>query len=501
MNGACEALGDDEGDLTLVDLLLAQGSRPAQDALRKKVADEPLLALEMAETVALLEQFRQLRVEPSARLAVRLADVVRRAERRLPPPRTPLWRPLLALAAAAAVTFAALWLWVPRDDEGRRNLQANSDLFDVRRPAAPEGAATDGAERAPRIRESSEVAWESMVEVMRQRLDMEPSRRLSDALTSGLQAQRDPLGSWLDPRNALVMLRLDHELRASAELRRRAMRSQGGMEAADVRVQELADEIATELVAAIDGGTATLDEVALAVRALLAAGSAAPARAAAVEAGSDWLVSRLPHYSDANLVAALTPLVEVAAVRGTNNDLVARHGVRLVAEFLRQDGKWGRLPELLTGRIAAATLAEAGRLLRLLPGMGVDATRCGIVRQLVLGRLQERRDAGEDGPDLLVAMVYGCGDLMREAERDEVEHQLSRWKPVRLAPDFVTVQQYAWAIEPGRLGFTRLQRELRRLAVLPTPASLDDQAAFCLSLATNYAAFHNPVLLPSSAGE
>ncbi|MEO6597605.1 MAG: hypothetical protein ABIP94_22910 [Planctomycetota bacterium] len=521
---------DDATHLTLVDLLLAQGSPSAQAALREKVANEPQLALEMAETVALIEQFRQLRVEPSAQFAGQLADIVHRAERRISEPRASWWKPALAMAAAAALTFAALWQWGPRGGEKRQTESVRASAFELQR-ASGAGAAgatessavaalefpTQSPRVAPRVaptvatqtvaippsrivQESAEVAWQSMVEVMRNRLDMEPSPRLSEALNSRLQAPRDSLGSWLDPRNALVLLRLDHELRASAELRRRAMRNQGGMEAADARVQELADQIAAELVAVTGTDGASVGEVALAVRAQIAAGSSSAARAAAVAAGSEWLATRLPTYSDANLVAALASLVEVAAVQGTYTDLVAAHGERLVAEVLRAEDAWKRRrPALLTGRIDAATLGCAGRLLRLLPGLGTDAARCGLVRQLVLGRLQERRDAGEDGPDVLVAMVYGCCDLMPEAERDEVERQLSRWKPVRLVPDFVTVQQYAWAIEPGRLGFTRLQRELRRLSILPAPTALDERAAFCLSLATNYAAFHDQ--LPFSIGD
>jgi hypothetical protein len=58
-----------------------------------------------------------------------------------------------------------------------------------------------------------------------------------------------------------------------------------------------------------------------------------------------------------------------------------------------------------------------------------------------------------------------------------------------LAPDFATVQQIAWSRTPGSRGYTRLQREIRQLAVLAAPENVADRAAFCMCLATNYAAY------------
>ena len=47
---------------------------------------------------------------------------------------------------------------------------------------------------------------------------------------------------------------------------------------------------------------------------------------------------------------------------------------------------------------------------------------------------------------------------------------------------------------PGSRGHTRIQRELRQLAVMPAPTALQDRAAFCLCLATNYAGFVSGML-------
>ena len=120
---------------------------------------------------------------------------------------------------------------------------------------------------------------------------------------------------------------------------------------------------------------------------------------------------------------------------------------------------------------------------------GVDAPRCALVRNLVLGQLRDLRDQGQERPEVLAAMLYGLGDLLQEGERERVLHSLRRWKLTRLAPDFVTVQQLAWARRPGELGFTRLQGELRQLGVLAAPTSLLERAAFCLCLSTNFAGY------------
>ena len=101
--------GAPDGRLQPIDLLLQQGSADELAALRQRVADDPLLALEVADTVALVESFRQVEVTPSARYAAGLQDLVRRAELRLSPRRsTPRARDLLWVAAAAVLTWGAL---------------------------------------------------------------------------------------------------------------------------------------------------------------------------------------------------------------------------------------------------------------------------------------------------------------------------------------------------------------------------------------------------------
>jgi hypothetical protein len=407
------------------------------------------------------------------------------------------------------MTFAGLFHWDPLARRSNRRTIAD-ELVLVAPPSPPANSAAqrnaDGAGQSraePAERAAGTAAWLPSIVEMRRWLMQEPSQRLCEALEVGLQPSPDPLSVWLEPRNALARLRVDHERYATAAVRRQALRAGGGLVAADARVQTLADQIAAELAVTLASKTARPDlgEMAMALRALVAAGPGNNVRSGALELGGDWLAAQLPAHTGASLLTALAALVEVAAVNGAHADQVALHGERLVHDVLSADEQnWGRQrPELLSPHVPAATIGDGGRLLRLLPGFGVEVDRCALVRQLMLGQLRERADRKQDGPEVVAAMVFGSADLLAPSERDEREMQLRRWHPARLVPDFLTVHQLAWSIEPGRPGFTRMQRDLRQLAVLSEPQPLRDRAAFCLCLATNYAAFRgSPRATPSA---
>jgi len=484
-----------------IDLLLGQGSAEELASMRLRVGAEPHLAIEVAETVALLEQLRQCRVEPSALYAAKLADVVRRAERRLQPVPTTTWRTWVIAAAAAGIAFAVLAWTDPLSLRGPR-------ISEIVRSTTPAPVVEPSIDEALVVqsevaRTPAEIEVLESLQAMRQRFELESASRLTAALDKALQPAVDPLGNWIRPRNTLALLRLDHELRARDDVRRRAMLVEAGGVLADVRVQELADSIADELRATLPGRSPVeLGDVAFAVRALIAAGAAAPRRAKALEVGGDWLAARLPGSRGATLATALAALIEVAAVTGSHVELVTEAGQRLVDEVLQADAEtWGRRrPDLLTAHVPAATIGDAGRMLAVLPGLGIAAERCTIVRQLLLGQLRERTDL-VDGPEVFAAIVFGFGDLLAEPEHAELVRQLRRWKPALLAPDFATVHQIAWGLEPGRIGFTRLQRELRQLTVLQAPERLFDRAALCMSLATNYAAHRDVSLLRFASGD
>lgn len=471
-----------------IDVLLGEGEPQALAGWRQRIASDPEAMLDMADTVALIEGLRQLRTDASAGLCGRLGAVVQRSERRVPPivpgdRSGPWWA-----AAAAAATLALLSLVDPLGQRARSTGDTGNALPVTPQPV-PAGPSAASEARA--------VAWQSAVEQMRARLGLLPSDNLREAFEAGLDDRRDELGRWLDPRNALVMMRLDHELRANALVRREAARRQGGLPDADERVQQLADAIAEQLPGHLLLSRAEdVPAVGRAVRALIAAGPRRGLRDAALRSGGDWLSRRAPAATGMELVTVLAALVETAAVTGDHVDVAAQHGLRLLDEVLQPDDhNWSRrLPDLLGPRVSAAVLADAGRLFAFLPGLGANAERCGIVRRLLLGRLRDRRDAGEDSPELVAAMLFGSADLLAEAERDALELRLRRWQPGCVAPDYCTVHLLAWALEPGRRGFTRWQAELRLLAVKPDPEALNDRAAFCLCLATNYAAFRDGLL-------
>lgn len=501
-----------------IDLLLNQGSADEVAAMRNEVANDPMLALDLADTVAVIEQFRHVRTEASPEFAGKLQNVAVHAERFYRShylPKAPMWHMPAVMSVAAAATFFLLWCF----DAGRLLQDSRSDevasvnaLTDVG-DLVTLGSDVNDYEHAL-VQEvpitPEQASWEQTVQEITRRLDRETTDHMRDAFRAGIADASDPLTQWIDPSNTLTLLRLEHELRANAEVRAEALRNRGSLEEVDDRVQELADDIAVSLMQMVTGrAPATtvdlvadrqeLSEIAMGVRALIAAGPAAN-RAAALRHSGDWLARRLPNLQGERLVIALSGLLELAAINGQHFDEVSVHGQRLVEEVLKPDEeRWRRsLPDLVTSRVAAGSIGEAGRILSRLPAFGLDPAPCKLVRLLLLGQLRERRSLNEDRPEVLAAMLYGCGDLLASEsnERERVRWALRRWKPRRLAPDFATVQQIAWAQTPGSRGYTRLQGELRQLAVLPTPAELRNCAAFCLCLATDFAG-HVGDLLPA----
>jgi len=471
-----------------IDLLLHEGNSEELRSFRERVAEEPMLAFDLADTVTLVERLRTVRTEPNAEFAGKLADVVRRAERRMELARPRQRAPWLLAAAVAVVSFlVAAW----------------SDPLSLREREDTVTAEIETIEAVPAVIEpvlptAAELAHSDALVAMRRRFEAENATQLSEALESAVLAERDvrrdQLSGWLNPRNALAVLHLDHELRGRVEVRLRALRSEGAMLAADQRAQSLADSIAARLSAGLssaDPDSIPHAELALALRALVAVGASTDARRAALGAGTARLAIRLPMLVGEELVQALAALVETAAVEGLPIRGLAAAGRGLVDEImLADDETWTRRrPDLLTSRVSTTTLGDAGRTLALLPAFGCATDRCEFVRRLLLGKLRERRGGEQDQPEVLAAMLYGYADLLdSEQERDSLVRQLRRWKPVRLAPDFATVHQIAWGVEPGRSGFTRLQRDLRQLVILRAPEELGRRAALCMCLATNYAA-------------
>ena len=99
-------------DLRVLDLLLGEGDQEQRARLRRKVSADPELALELAETADLLENFRSLTVQPTGR-AERILSIRTQAHRisrslSANTERLPWWGRLLGVGAVAAATLALL---------------------------------------------------------------------------------------------------------------------------------------------------------------------------------------------------------------------------------------------------------------------------------------------------------------------------------------------------------------------------------------------------------
>lgn len=477
--------------LTMLDVALGQGEAAQLAAARARIGVDPMQLLDLADEVSFVQSARLLVVEPGPAYGAKLAAVVRRAEQRTPQPVVGL-RSWICLAAAAAAVFLVLVAWDPLRPHTR---PASPSPAGFRLAPSAAGQGHDALEVA--IDEPA-PAWTDDIGVIRRRLELEATPLLRESFDEGMRRGGDGLRAWLDPRNALMLARFDFELRASAELRRAALAQSGGLPAIDERVQELADEIAAlgrNLASTApgehDASEVATDPVALsfAVRALVAAGAAEPARRSALASLGRGLVAGLSKARGEALAFGLAGLMDAALATGDFAAEVRLHGDRLVADLLAIDAEtWSRrLPAWLLSSSPPPVIGEAARVLARLPAFGVEPKRCMMARSLLVGSMRDRIARGDDGPAVVAALLYGGGDLLAADERAARERSLRRWKAIRLAPDFVLCHQFAWAVAPGRAGFARHQAELRELAVMPTPVGLRDRSVFCLCLATGYA--------------
>ncbi|MCA8953588.1 MAG: hypothetical protein KDE27_29015, partial [Planctomycetes bacterium] len=213
-----------------IDLLLRQGEPAELEAFRDEIAADPLLALEVADTVALLERLRGLRVEPDPEFAGKLAGVVRRAARQLPPEPNRA-APWLAAAAIAAVTFfTAAWF-----DPLRLHARPAAVVAATSSTAAT-AVAPSAALAVLDVPTTADIAHQDALGTMRRRFELERATELSAALENAIAAEQAgsaaALRRWLDPKNALAVLHLDHELRSRVDVRRAALVSEGAMLAA-----------------------------------------------------------------------------------------------------------------------------------------------------------------------------------------------------------------------------------------------------------------------------
>jgi len=204
-----------------IELLLKQGTAEELEAMRAEVARDPIKALELAEEVELLESLRQVRTEPGPHMAAKMQGVLQQADRFCEHhyrATRPGWQRPLLFAAAAAATFFALVGLDPlgQPERAARTFDEVAELSDG--AAQRIRSEADGAARLqPVLIEPAEQRWQETVQRIQARVAIEDSEHLRSALARGVAEQGDELGEWLDPANAVTMMRLGHELRASAE--------------------------------------------------------------------------------------------------------------------------------------------------------------------------------------------------------------------------------------------------------------------------------------------
>ena len=452
----------------LLDLALGQGRSRDLDELRSQIAVDPRLAIEFAETRGFLEQFRALECEPSASFASRmerLGETARRRRLRREDP-SAQWLPIGLVAAA--VLFAALTVLDP--------------LSLRRRAASPQPIeprlVAESAQPLPFVAETMSSSIAKTIEATQR---LAPGTPLATAWTRFESSSAETrLAEWLSPRNAVGVLRLEREMRATATERRSAMRDSGLAQAIAARVDGLARGIVAEAEGASHVGA---EDLSLALRALVHAGPAHDEAASRLAAS---LAARLPSLHGGELAMALLALAESdVAVANTGRDAVEEHGRRFVASVLDVgDEVWSRRrPRMLQPSEPAYGLAAGGRFLRFASEFGIDATKARAVRLLLCAHLLERRGARVETPDVPTALVYGFDDLLANEERAGIERSLRSWRPEALVPDYVSLQQFASTRSPEQVGFARWQLDLRRVAALPVPGKLADRAALCLCLA------------------
>jgi hypothetical protein len=480
----------------MVDWILGEISAEDAQTLEDDSAADTQIQDDADELRGLFDDLRLLSVEPSSRVAIVVRSTVdRRARIRA---ERPAWRPVegfvygLKVAAVAAVVICAALL---------------TERFAWRRHVAQGHAAeTAGAPVEFRATTEARVAEHSMIAlpelplqpmhlppVIRDkieypyrlyRMDSDASHTPPYAHVAETRAQ----DVWLSATNAVASMRLEFTQRFSPRSRRLAIRASGGSRFLAARIETLADELAAKIGFAIEDSTASVQDVALSLRAMMAGGSTRRIgdHSMRVRQCTDWLVARLPELHGGELATALSGLVDVAVVSGPKmGRLVGEHASRLAESiiFSYNDHR----PSMLNWQTDPAQLADAGQVLRLAPAFGTVNKEALVARAYLATHISERIDQSTtERPELLAANLYGFGDLI---DRGETERRLGLWHARDLVPEhYVALHHVAWSRFPLRSGWADFQLELRSVSTLPTPAGSADTAALLLALAVNYAA-------------
>lgn len=467
MKDDAKRVGAAADPVTWTDLALGQGLSRDLEQLRTRIEVDPLAAVEFAETRDLLERFRELACEPSAGFSARMTKLGELARRRGPSPTRLLPRNWPWAAAAAALLFSVLAIADPLDLRRDEVSPVRDDAKDEAVAIAPQ----------PYFEPAMPSTIAKAIEATQR---LAPGTPLADAWTKFADAPAsEQMAEWVAPANTISFLRFERELRDTAELRRRALRDEGLAAAIGSRAERLAADVASQ-VSATD---VSVRDLALALRALVGAGSKFDPVADSV---AQRLQAMLQQAEGGDLAMALCALGEAAAANGrVDGSMLQQHGQRWIASLLVVgDEVWGRRrPRMLQGSEPAANVAAAGRFLRMAPAFGVDSTQARAVRMLLLAHLEERRAGKIETPDVPTAMAYGFQDLLDDEALASIERSLRRWRPESLAPDYLSLQMFAATRRPDLLGFARWQLEVRKVAALADPGTLSERAALsrCLS--------------------
>lgn len=501
----------------LVDFVVGQLRGDAAESMRVQVERDPELAAEAAAIRRDLAGFGALECDVTGRAGASARWVARRQlERKAPRGVIRLVPSLRALGEAAAIVAVAasalVALWAVGGFGADR---AASDRADDQPLAAGDGPVGPAAIETGRsvlggVTAIGEVPFpmpdlEVSAGVVPEPFEWFDPAQLGDRFAASLrdvegQRAADPLREALAADRKLAMLR---EARSASLGERRSVLAQRGVRPADARIAKLEHEVLRRLRARLDTipesgrlGQQLVPDVAAACRALLAARTSRAAidgdpqvtpSGPVLERAYALLGSELGGLEGGALAAALGAFVDrVVMVEGSGAErrLLLEHGGRLVRSTLQLHD--GRRPHLLHWTTAEDGLADAGRVLAVLPAFGVDALEASRARMLVAAHLRERYDRRDrESPELLAAMAYGFGDLV---DRDWVDHRLRLWRLELLVPDYVALEHLTWSSYPVRAGWADFQRELLVLASYPTPDGLRDASALLLSLAVHDAA-------------
>lgn len=467
-----DAAGDADA-LDLVGYVLGEGDVRARSAVQARIARELDVALEVAETRTLFEEMRVLRVTPTGDVARTMAREIEWRSR-LRGVVVTQGRRIGVMLRVAAV--AAIWLWIgeraflPDAVETPAPI-AQAEAF-ATAPRAPEVARTPHHERAD-FGISVEVPVAASAEFV----------AAWDRVTS--QPLPHDFANWLSAENQLARLRAAAQRRASPELRARWRQRTGAADVED-RVAALAREVESRTRALLASPDPEVEDVAFALRALLAAGIDGP-RLALVDACRTELAVQVDALDAGRAAVALAALAELAVLEtetlgpfvAARVDVLARQAIEAPID--------GRRPPLLRWTESASRLAEAGRVLALAPAFGADAPLALHARMAILAHLEERlaRTREFEVPELHALLAYGFGDLVDLPVHDA---RLELWPARLMLPDFLALVHYTWGSYPMRRGWAELQLELRGLAGVATPASLRDAASLLLALCSDAAA-------------